>query len=305
MQTKVSGKPGMRVRGRLTVGCLRPTPQGRGESTAAFLQESRQWGRPERSGFMQNNDYFDPVYWYRPVTHEKMKVISRYKTKVGLPFLIFLLSYMVLFSLLERMPRLHYTIIHMAIDDRIPFLEGFVIPYFSWFAYITFYTVYLFLNDEAAYHRIAAFLAIGMGGFLVVSLLFPNILMIRPQVMPRHNIFTEICQLLYAMDTPTNVTPSIHVFNSIGIMIAVWDTDCPMFRSKKRKLLMDLWGLTIILSTMFIKQHSVSDVIVGTGCALAVYIVVYRLGFVFRTVEGDRRNYRQTLIEVGGRVDAA
>ena len=44
---------------------------------------------------------------------------------------------------------------------------------------------------------------------------------------------------------------------------------------------MTLFGFLIILSTMFLKQHSFSDVLIATGFALFSYILVYRMGFVF------------------------
>ena len=127
----------------------------------------------------------------------------------------------------------------------------------------------------------ATFLVIGMTVFLAVSVFFPNILLLRPETMPRHNIFTYLCERLYAIDTPTNVTPSIHVYNSLCVMIAVWKTDAKLIRAKAAKVFMTLFGFLIILSTMFLKQHSFSDVLIATGFALFSYILVYRMGFVF------------------------
>ena len=117
--------------------------------------------------------------------------------------------------------------------------------------------------------------------FLAVSVFFPNILFLRPETMPRDNILTYLCERLYAIDTPTNVTPSIHVYNSLCVMIAVWKTDAALVRSRLSKILMTIMGFLIILSTMFLKQHSFSDVIIATGLALFSYILIYRLGFVF------------------------
>ncbi len=54
------------------------------------------------------------------------------------PMLIFMLMYILVFTLLEKATRLHYTVIHSPLDDRIPFIEYFVVPYFMWFGYIAF-----------------------------------------------------------------------------------------------------------------------------------------------------------------------
>lgn len=229
---------------------------------------------------MKEDELFDPEYWYKPLTREKLKVIVRYKTKQGLPFALFLTGYLILFEVLEHWNRLHYTVIHSWVDDKIPFCEIFIIPYFMWFVYIFGFCVYMFLVDEKSYHEAATFLSIGMAFFLIVSALFPNILMLRPETMPRDNIFTRLVQYLYSIDTPTNVTPSIHVYNSLCIMIAVWRTNARLMRRRIVKVLMTAQGFLIILATMFIKQHSFSDVIMGTGLAIVVYILVYRMGFV-------------------------
>jgi membrane-associated phospholipid phosphatase len=59
------------------------------------------------------------------------------------------------------------------------------------------------------------------------------------------------------------------------------------------KIAMALMGLSIILATMFIKQHSFSDVVIATGLSLCSYILVYKLGFVFIPQEGIRFRNRK------------
>ena len=199
--------------------------------------------------------------------------------------------YLATFALIENWNRLHYTVIHTAVDDMIPFCEVFIIPYLMWFVYAFGFAFYMFLQDEKSYHEVAAFLVIGMTIFLALSVVFPNILLLRPETMPRNNVFTYMVERLYAVDTPTNVTPSIHVYNSLCVMIAVWKTDAKLVRSRVSKTAMTVLGFLIILSTMFLKQHSFSDVIIATGLALFSYILVYRLGFVFVGKERRRVIY--------------
>lgn len=213
---------------------------------------------------------------------------ARRKVRTAVPMALYILFYCVTFAIIENWNRLHYTVIHTAVDDMIPFCEFFIIPYLLWFVYVSGFTFCLFLQDEKSYHETATFLAIGMTVFLAVSIFFPNILILRPQEMPRDNIFTRICLLLYSADTPTNVTPSIHVYNSIAVMIAVWKTGAAPFRSKVSKAAMTFLGFMIILSTMFLKQHSFSDVIIATGLSLFSYILVYKMEFVF--IGSERRN---------------
>lgn len=95
--------------------------------------------------------------------------------------------------------------------------------------------------------------------FLIVSYVYPNAQHIRPTEFPRDNIFTDIVKWLYSTDTPTNILPSIHVFNSLAIHMSL--TNCEALRNKKliKAASFTLTAL-IIMSTMFLKQHSVIDV---------------------------------------------
>ena len=79
---------------------------------------------------------------------------------------------------------------------------------------------------------------------------------------------------LYRTDTPTNVLPSIHVFNSLAVHMSL--TNCEALRDHKG-VGMDHWFLTllIIMSTMFLKQHSVIDVCCGATLALFGYLFFY------------------------------
>lgn len=237
---------------------------------------------------MTNNRY---SYAGKPhgslVTRRLSPQIQR-KLRLAVPMVLYMLFYCAGFLVIENWNRLHYTVIHTVVDDMIPFCEWFIIPYLLWFLYVSGFTIYMLFTDEKSYHEICTYLAIGMTVFLVVSAVFPNILFLRPQTMPRDNVLTRICGILYAADTPTNVTPSIHVYNSIAVMIAAVRTDAKLFRSWFSKAAMAAIGLSIILATMFLKQHSFSDVVIATGLALCCYILVYKLEFVFIPEHGIR-----------------
>ena len=236
--------------------------------------------KTDKGDFMRNQ-IRNSGYGFGPLAGKSTQEIIRYKMKVALPMALYGVFYLVSFALIENRNCLRYSVIHTAVDDMIPFCEVFIIPYLLWFVYAFGFTFYLFMTDEKSYHEAATFLVIGMTVFLAVSVFFPNILLLRPETMPRHNFLTYLCERLYAIDTPTNVTPSIHVYNSLCVMIAVWHTDAKLVRTKGRKIFMTFFGFLIILSTMFLKQHSFSDVLIATGFALFSYILVYRMGYVF------------------------
>ena len=197
---------------------------------------------------------------------------------LAIPVLIYAPFYMIWFLYLEHHTFAHYSVIHTAVDDLIPFNEIFVIPYYTWFLYVSVTLLFfLFSLDLEDYYKNFIFLATGMTVFLVISTLFPNMHMLRPAVMPRDNVLTGLVQVIYSHDTSANLWPSIHVYNSIGTMIAV-------HRSRRfgkvGKMISDFIGVSIILSTMFIKQHSVYDVITAFIMAIICYIMFYHTGML-------------------------
>ena len=90
--------------------------------------------------------------------------------------------------------------------------------------------------------------------------IYPNGQILRPTTVELDNIFVDLVKQLYRADTPTNIFPSLHVYNSIGACIAIMHSQ----RLKEYRWIqyasLVLGGL-IILSTMFLKQHSVIDVV--------------------------------------------
>jgi len=192
----------------------------------------------------------------------------------AIPLLIYAFIYLNWFGYLEKTVTKHYTVIHMDLDDYIPFCEIFIIPYLLWFAYVALVVVYMFFHNRRDYAKCCCFLFTGMTIFLLVSTLWPNGHHLRPDIMPRDNIFTDMIAKLYQTDTSTNIWPSIHVYNSIGAHLAV--AKCQAL--KKYKLVQFaslLLCISIVLSTIMIKQHSVFDVITAFILAGFMYVLVY------------------------------
>lgn len=188
--------------------------------------------------------------------------------------LLYAFIYMPWFMYLERRPSVHYFIIHSPLDDHIPFIEYFIIPYLLWFVFIAVVAGYFFFTDQKGFYQLAAFLCTGMTLFLIICTIFPNGLLLRPYTFARDNIFTDMVRMLYRTDTPTNVLPSIHVFNSIGAVIAVSHSQA-LKKHKNIQYASYFMAFLIILSTMFLKQHSVTDVIAAFVMACIIYPFVY------------------------------
>ena len=73
------------------------------------------------------------------------------KYRHSIPLLIYMVVYLVWFVLLEQTPAKGHHIIHLTVDDYIPFCEVFIIPYLLWFLYVAAVVVYLFFVGKLGY----------------------------------------------------------------------------------------------------------------------------------------------------------
>lgn len=192
-----------------------------------------------------------------------------------LPMIIYMIIYMTWFTILERTVTTDFHLIHMKIDDYIPFIEYFIIPYDMWFLYVACTLVFLAFSDENEYRRTCCFICLGMTLFLIVSTVYPNGHDLRPEVVTGNSLCAKLVRTLHATDTPTNLFPSIHVFNSVGMHIGLHRTKA-LDNHKWIRLLSLILCISIIFATVFLKQHSVFDVITAFICILVFYPLVYR-----------------------------
>ncbi len=183
--------------------------------------------------------------------------------------------YLALFFLVEWYvsPDKPYWSSYVPLDDKIPFLEGFVLPYCMWYPFLVAVGLYLMIKDGAGFRKYMAFIFIGFCSALVFCVLVPNGQDLRPDPFPRKNIFTWILSRIYAADTNTNVFPSMHVIGSIGGVIAVYR--CKGLR--KFRIPSAVLAFFISISTVFVKQHSVLDIGGGILWCIPLWFFIYRL----------------------------
>lgn len=197
--------------------------------------------------------------------------------------LVYSILYMSAFTFLEKTSTKTH-IIHSVIDDQIPFCEYFIIPYMLWFVYITCVICYFAFSQASSkeYYQLLISLGTGMTVFLIISLVYPNGQTLRPE-LTGNGVFMRMVEALYRLDTPTNVLPSMHVFCSSASWLALYEhsktkTENQKNSTKSRSQKTVLKGTAmltsaIILSTVFLKQHSVIDV----AAAFLLNIICFEL----------------------------
>ena len=137
-----------------------------------------------------------------------MNFLKKYRHTWIIP--VYGILYMLAFRYVEQR-NVQPNIIHVKLDDYIPFCEYFIIPYLLWFFYIAATVIYFsFINkDKKEYWQLICTLGIGMTLFILISLIYPNGQNLRPQ-LSGDSIFIRLVQSLYLVDTPTNLS-LIHI----------------------------------------------------------------------------------------------
>ena len=185
---------------------------------------------------------------------------------------------MVAFMLMEQSDvTIH--IIHSLADDRIPFCEYFIIPYVMWYFFLIGTVIYFAIScpSKKEYYQYLGTLGAGMTLFLLISFVYPNGQHLRPDLTTAgDSVFLNVVRLLYKIDTPTNIFPSMHVFNATASCIALYQNE----RCRKNRIFTVahiVLSVSIVLSTMFLKQHSVADVMTALILNILCYQLFYKV----------------------------
>ena len=187
-----------------------------------------------------------------------------------IPMGVWLVVYLSLFLYLEVCEPQQVHLIHCGLDDRIPHVPAFIYPYLSWFVYIPVcaWLAIRNLGDED-YKKAVLVLTGGMNLFLLISYLWPTGLTLREGITyDLSTISGRLMQFVQTVDTPKSVFPSMHVYVTVALQYTL----------ELQKERIPAWGLwlgrvtavSIVLSTMFTKQHSAVDV----GGALLLFGVL-------------------------------
>jgi len=199
----------------------------------------------------------------------------------GLYLFVFLAGFFLLETAAPE-PKLY---IHCALDDYIPFNEWFVLPYFLWYLWVPAWMLYFMLCDRETYLELCFVMFAGATLCLFIYALWPNGLRLRQEITST-NICARLVGLLRSVDPPCNVCPSIHVSSTTAVHMAV--VEAKRFAGNRRiKHLSRAVTLLICVSTLFIRQHSVIDVLFGWGLSLAMAFVWEMKDVRFQEEEED------------------
>ncbi len=192
-----------------------------------------------------------------------------------LKLLLFWPVFGLLFMFVERFYQVeYYHPVYCSLDDMIPFCEWFLIPYLFWFVYLIGMHIYTLLYDVDTFRRMMKYIIITYSAAILIYFIFPTCQELRPITFERDNILTRFIAGFYQFDTNTNVCPSIHVIGSLAVMeAAVWSKK---INSKGWKATFVIIAMLICVSTVFMKQHSVIDLLAALPICAAAHFICYK-----------------------------
>ena len=126
--------------------------------------------------------------------------------------------------------------------------------------------IYFMFRDKKAFLDLSFLMFTGMTFCLLVYLVWPNGLDLRVEIT-QTNWAARLVAALQGFDPPTNVCPSIHVSSTVAVELAVRRSES-LGKKGWLKAANFVVTVAICLSTMFLKQHSAVDVVLGIALSL-------------------------------------
>lgn len=155
--------------------------------------------------------------------------------------------------------------VQTSVDTMLPFVPWMMVFYASFYAY---FPVVFWMGAEASRREVAEKftqrLVQSTWVVFAIFLLLPVEVDLRHQVPDMAGTFGTVFSSLHVVDTPYNAWPSLHVLQSLLIVLVVrtWlDQDERLNRGIEITI-WAAWGL-LTASTMLVKQHYVFDVVTG------------------------------------------
>ena len=200
-------------------------------------------------------------------------VFMKSKNKKIIILLLFLLIYQTSLYLIAKLTPIEINVVGNTIDEKIPFIPQFIYAYISWYIMLFLVPYIFYKKSPKSFNKyyITTFSCITIG--LFIYFFYPTI-MYRADI-EFNSISEYLVNIIYKMDTPAlNCCPSMHcVISFIFIYVSLTEKNLNI----KYKVLLTIWSLLVIVSTLFVKQHVIVDVISAFILSLVVFIIVTKV----------------------------
>jgi hypothetical protein len=168
--------------------------------------------------------------------------------------------------------------LRLDLDDRIPFSSGFVWIYSLY--YFLPLLMWILIPRLRYYPDVLLSFAILLTVSFVIFIVYP-VRIIRP-IDPGSDLSGRLVGFIYRVDSLVNAFPSLHVASSFLTSFIVW------FHRRWLGAIFFVMSFGVAISTLYLKQHWLADVVAGALLAVAIYLFVYRWHPLSRLKSGSK-----------------
>lgn len=180
-----------------------------------------------------------------------------------------------MWGILQQIPAKYN--VYSKLDDIIPFCKYFVIPYISWFVFYAGSMIYFLIKTKEEFVDTCKQMIIGLVISWIIFIFFQNQITFRPETTLQVNdIFTWMISIIYKSGNTVCACPSLHCYIS-GVLCCSWVRYTKLKKPKITKILIVILTVLIWLSTVFIKQHSIIDILGAAVVLFISYIITYKI----------------------------
>ncbi|ULT54468.1 phosphatase PAP2 family protein [Neobacillus drentensis] len=194
---------------------------------------------------------------------------KKWKIVGMLCFLLSIPAIMLIYPYLNTPSRGVHTLV-TSLDKAIPVVKWFVIPYVAWVGYVTITLIYFCFKDPALAFKTILVFDLGLLACFLIYYFYQTVGPVRPEIIG-HDVLSQLLQYVYQIDQPYNCFPSIHVMSSYLMIRAV--RNHPRL-NKWINWIIICFSTSIILATLFIKQHVIMDVVASILLVNGLYKIV-------------------------------
>jgi membrane-associated phospholipid phosphatase len=157
--------------------------------------------------------------------------------------------------------------LNTGLDSSIPFVPVFSIPYLLFLPVFWLLFLYAFIKDKKFIALAVTIIVVHLISYLFFA--FYQTEVIRPQIVGA-GLLNDLVRFVYGHDAPYNDFPSLH--SALAAVMAAYF----IITKSKWTIISALFSFLVVLSTLFIKQHYLADVIFGLALGAGISALMFK-----------------------------
>lgn len=199
-----------------------------------------------------------------------MRSLNKYKFFLISTGSIFIINAFIYFFI--KLFITEYNLIGSTLDNYIPFIPSFIYFYMMWYPFEIFSLYYIYKKDKKNYIKTLGVLIISLIIMYLIFIIYPT-MVDRPEVNSFNSLTTLLLYVAFKSDTPVNCFPSGHCIICFVMIFSFLKSENITL---KNKTIFIIINILIILSTLFVKQHVIYDVIGSFILTITSFYLIYK-----------------------------